>query len=76
MRELDVTATAQDGKVKTFSQRASVRASRTRVRVEYYEHGGILQYVLPSSLAATYHLRWGSRSFVPASSGQLRSRVA
>jgi aconitate hydratase len=42
-RELSVTATAEDGSVKPFS--VDVRID-TPKEVEYYQHGGILQYVL------------------------------
>ena len=42
-RTLDVTATAQGGKVKTFTARVRID---TPQEIEYYEHGGILQYVL------------------------------
>ena len=42
-RTLDVTATAADGTKKTF--RARVRID-TPQEIEYYEHGGILLYVL------------------------------
>ena len=42
-RTLDVTATAADGKKKTF--KAKVRID-TPQEIEYYEHGGILLYVL------------------------------
>jgi aconitate hydratase len=38
-----VTATAEDGSVKPFS--VDVRID-TPKEVEYYQHGGILQYVL------------------------------
>ncbi len=43
VRTLEVTATAVDGAKKTF--RARVRID-TPQEIEYYEHGGILQYVL------------------------------
>ena len=42
-KELSVTATAEDGSVKSFS--VDVRID-TPKEVEYYQHGGILQYVL------------------------------
>ncbi len=42
-RTLAVKATAADGSTKTFS--AKVRID-TPQEIEYYEHGGILQYVL------------------------------
>jgi aconitate hydratase len=42
-KELNVTATAEDGSVKTFV--VDVRID-TPKEVEYYQHGGILQYVL------------------------------
>ncbi len=42
-KELTVTATAEDGSVKTFT--VDVRID-TPKEVEYYQHGGILQYVL------------------------------
>jgi aconitate hydratase len=42
-RTLLVRATSNDGKVKEFS--ATVRID-TPQEIEYYEHGGILQYVL------------------------------
>ena len=42
-KELAVTATAEDGSVKSFS--VDVRID-TPKEVEYYQHGGILQYVL------------------------------
>ena len=42
-KELNVTATAEDGSVKSFT--VDVRID-TPKEVEYYQHGGILQYVL------------------------------
>jgi len=42
-KELNVTATAEDGLVKTFT--VDVRID-TPKEVEYYQHGGILHYVL------------------------------
>jgi len=42
-KELHVTATAEDGSVKSFT--VDVRID-TPKEVEYYQHGGILQYVL------------------------------
>ena len=36
-------ATGEDGKVKTFTARVRID---TPQEVEYYRHGGILQYVL------------------------------
>ena len=42
-RKLKVTAKASDGKVKEFT--AKVRID-TPQEIEYYEHGGILLYVL------------------------------
>ena len=42
-KELTVTATAEDGSVKTFT--VDVRID-TPKEVEYYQHGGILHYVL------------------------------
>jgi len=42
-KELNVTATAPDGSVKTFT--VDVRID-TPKEVEYYQHGGILHYVL------------------------------
>jgi aconitate hydratase len=38
-----VKATAADGKVKEFIARVRID---TPQEIEYYEHGGILQYVL------------------------------
>jgi aconitate hydratase len=42
-RTLEVKATASDGTVKRFT--AKVRIDTPR-EIEYFEHGGILQYVL------------------------------
>ncbi|MDE3201105.1 MAG: aconitate hydratase AcnA [Acidobacteriota bacterium] len=42
-RTLQVTATAADGTKKTFTARIRID---TPQEIEYYEHGGILQYVL------------------------------
>jgi aconitate hydratase len=42
-KTLTVTATAEDGSVKTFQVRALLETPK---EVEYYRHGGILQYVL------------------------------
>lgn len=42
-KELNVTATAKDGSVKNFT--VDVRID-TPKEVEYYQHGGILHYVL------------------------------
>ncbi len=42
-RTLRVKATASDGKVKEFD---TVVRIDTPQEIEYYEHGGILQYVL------------------------------
>jgi aconitate hydratase len=47
-REVDVTATANDGTVTQF--RALVRVD-TPKEVSYYVHGGILQYVLRNLVA-------------------------
>ena len=40
---LKVTATAADGTAKSFSAQARID---TLVELDYYKHGGILQYVL------------------------------
>jgi aconitate hydratase len=40
---IEITATAADGKVTKFTAIARVD---TPVEVEYYKHGGILQFVL------------------------------
>jgi aconitate hydratase len=48
-KRLDVRATAEDGKVTQFGAIARVD---TPDDVEYYRHGGLLQYVLRSLLAA------------------------
>jgi aconitate hydratase len=42
-RTLRVRATATDGRVKEFETKVRID---TPQEVEYYEHGGILQYVL------------------------------
>ena len=42
-RELTVTATGEDGATKKFQVRVRLD---TPQEVEYYRHGGILQYVL------------------------------
>jgi aconitate hydratase len=42
-RTLEITATAPDGAKKTFTARVRID---TPQEIEYYEHGGILQYVL------------------------------
>jgi aconitate hydratase len=42
-RSLRVKATASDGKVKEFD---TIVRIDTPQEIEYYEHGGILQYVL------------------------------
>jgi aconitate hydratase len=42
-RTLDVTAIAADGTVKQFTARVRIDTPR---EIEYFEHGGILQYVL------------------------------
>ena len=42
-KELKVTATADDGTVKTFSVTARIDVP---VELDYYRHGGVLQYVL------------------------------
>jgi len=42
-KSVTVKATAEDGKVKTFTARVRID---TPQEVEYYRHGGILQYVL------------------------------
>jgi aconitate hydratase len=42
-RTLEVTATAPDGGQKKFSARVRID---TPQEIEYYNHGGILQYVL------------------------------
>jgi aconitate hydratase len=47
-KEITVRATAEDGTVTTFTAIARVD---TPVEVEYYRHGGILQYVLRGMLA-------------------------
>lgn len=44
---LDVTATAQDGRVTKFTTRARID---TPVEVDYHRHGGILPYVLRNLL--------------------------
>jgi aconitate hydratase len=48
-RKLKVRATAADGKAKEFD--ATVRID-TPQEILYYEHGGILQYVLRQLLAS------------------------
>jgi aconitate hydratase len=48
-RILEVKATAADGTVKQFTARVRIDTPR---EIEYYQHGGILQYVL-RQLAAT-----------------------
>ena len=47
--ELAVTARAADGSAKRFAVRARID---TAVELEYYEHGGILHYVLREVLEA------------------------
>ena len=42
-KEVSVTATAEDGQSTTFIARVRID---TPQEVEYYRHGGILQYVL------------------------------
>ncbi|HWP04281.1 MAG TPA: hypothetical protein VNN72_01005, partial [Polyangiaceae bacterium] len=42
-KKLAVTATAADGSVKRFEALARID---TAVELDYYQHGGILQYVL------------------------------
>ena len=42
-KELRVTATADDGTVKTFSVIARIDVP---IELDYYRHGGVLQYVL------------------------------
>jgi aconitate hydratase len=42
-KSVTVKATGEDGKVKTFTARVRID---TPQEVEYYRHGGILQYVL------------------------------
>jgi len=42
-KHLDVTATTQDGKTITFQAKCRID---TPIEVDYYRHGGILQYVL------------------------------
>ncbi len=42
-KPLEVTATAADGSVKKFTARARID---TAVELSYYQHGGILQFVL------------------------------
>jgi aconitate hydratase len=42
---LTVTATAKDGSKKTFTVKCRID---TPNEVDYYQHGGILQYVLRS----------------------------
>jgi len=46
-RQITVKAKAADGKVKTFTALARVD---TPEEVSYYQHGGILQYVLRQML--------------------------
>jgi aconitate hydratase len=48
-KRLEVQATAEDGKITRFTAVARVD---TPDDVEYYRHGGLLQYVLRSLLAA------------------------
>ena len=38
-----MTATAEDGSIKSFEARIRIDTPKER---DYYEHGGILQYVL------------------------------
>jgi len=49
-KTLQVTATADDGKVTTFNVVARID---TPVELDYYQHGGILQFVLRQLLAKT-----------------------
>jgi len=48
-KRLDVTATATDGQVTTFQVKCRID---TPIEVDYYRHGGILQYVLRDVMQA------------------------
>ena len=48
-KELDVTASNDKGKATTFK---AVTRLDSKIEVEYYKHGGILQYVLRKFLQA------------------------
>ena len=47
-KHLKVTATAADGKVTTFDVRCRIDSA---IEIEYYRHGGIMQYVIRSIMA-------------------------
>ena len=47
-KHLKVTATAADGKVTQFDVRCRIDSA---IEIEYYRHGGIMQYVIRSIMA-------------------------